>query len=102
MNVGDLKRALEDLDDDLEVRWASQPSWPFEWEISDVQVFDLNQDQEDENAEFEEPSVHENPDSAGDEDGYDYVEPNEIVYLVEGNQIGYLPGYVKKGLGWGR
>lgn len=75
MNVRDLKRFLEDVDDDVEVRFASQPNWPFEYSIDDVQVVDLN-----------------------GEDGEE--EPNEVVYLTEGSQIGYLPGVVSRAIGW--
>lgn len=84
MNVRNLKRFLEYLPDDIEIRFASQPNWPFEYSIEDVYVVDLNEGDEYYNEESEEEEV----------------EPNEVVYLVEGNQLGYLPHVVKKSIGW--
>ncbi len=90
MTVGELKEMLEDLDDAMEVRLAHQPSWPFEYSIRDGLVMDIKGcDPED------------LPET--DMDGSRFVddhEPEEILYLVEGRQIGYLPGVVSKALGW--
>ena len=36
MTVSELKEILEHYDDDMEVRFASQPSWPFEYSILDA------------------------------------------------------------------
>ena len=81
MTVGELKEMLEDLDDDMEVRLAHQPSWPFEYSISNGQVVDVNEpDEDDEEAEEK--------------------EPREILYLIEGSQLGYLPGIVSQAIGW--
>jgi len=85
MNVRDLKNVLEDLDDDMEVRFASQPNWPFEYSITDAVVIDLSEEYYEDD---EEEKI--NPDA----------EPNEIVYLVEGQQLGYLPGLVSNKIGW--
>jgi hypothetical protein len=64
MTVGELKEALQSLDDDAEVHLAMQPSWPMEYAV-------------------------------------DYVLPtDDAVYLVELEQIGYLPGDVAAQLGW--
>jgi hypothetical protein len=84
MNVGDLKRLLEDVDDDAEVRFASQPSWPFEYSIADVHEHWPGG-----------PSPY--PD---EEPGYDEFEDNPVVYLVEGRQLAYLPGDVARDIGW--
>jgi hypothetical protein len=83
MNVGDLKTFLEDLDDDLEVRFASQPAWPFEYDIQDIQIVDLNENSTDEEIEDEEDKS-----------------PYDVVYLIEGSQLGYLPSIVKDIIGW--
>jgi hypothetical protein len=72
MTVQELMDLLEDLDPEAEVRMAQQPSWPFEYSISDVMQ----------------------PEPPAEED-----RPN-VVYLVEGSQLGYLPGYVTEDLGW--
>ena len=85
MNIRDLKNIIEDLDDDMEVRFASQPSWPFEYSIYDAYVIDLNVEYDPEDDEY-----LENEDD----------EPKDILYLVEGSQIGYLPGIVAREIGW--
>ena len=36
MTVEELKEQLEMLDPDMEIRFASQPSWPFEYSINDI------------------------------------------------------------------
>lgn len=33
MTVGELKEILDRIDDDKEIRFTSQPSWPFEYSI---------------------------------------------------------------------
>ncbi|MDP3453210.1 MAG: hypothetical protein Q8R90_09670 [Bacteroidales bacterium] len=74
MTVQQLIEELEGMNPEAEVRFASQPSWPFEYSIDSVAVS--------------------NPEAEFD------FEPAEVVYLVEGNQIGYLPGHVKEEIGW--
>ena len=68
MTVSELKEILEYYDDDIEVRFASQPKWPFEYSILDAVM--VNVDEED------------------------------VIYLEEGRQLGYLPGEAKEELGW--
>lgn len=65
---------LEDVNPEAEVRFASQPSWPFEYSVAGV--VGISSDEEDDRTDV------------------------ETVYLVEGNQIGYLPGEVKDEIGW--
>ncbi len=36
MTVGQLKEVLEYYNEDMEVRFASQPNWPFEYSINDA------------------------------------------------------------------
>jgi hypothetical protein len=62
MRVDDLMMELERFDPDTEIRIASQPSWPFEYTIKGV--VDGN---ELENEEYA-----------------------NVVYLVEGTQLGYF------------
>jgi hypothetical protein len=64
MTVEELIEELEQLDPEAEVRWASQPSWPFEYDCAGVQ------------------------------------EVEGKVWLIEGKQLGYLPGEVKDSIGW--
>jgi hypothetical protein len=59
--VGDLKAELESFDDEMEVRFVSQPSWPFEYSVENI--------------------VH------GDD--MENEKYHGKVYLVEGSQIGY-------------
>lgn len=90
MTVGELKELLQYLDDDMEVRLAHQPSWPFEYSIREGIVVDVNGCDPDELPET-------------DMEGSRFVdehEEKEILYLAEGRQLGYLPGVVTSALGW--
>ena len=85
MVVKELIEMLEGMDQDAVVLFASQPAWPFEYSIRDVvEVYPPDEDEADEDAEL--------PD-LGDE-------PTSVVYLVEGTQLGYLPGHVASEIGW--
>jgi hypothetical protein len=68
MTVSELKRILEHYDDDMEVRFASQPNWPFEYSILDAVLA--------------------------------HVDEEDVIYLEEGQQLGYLPREAKEELGW--
>jgi hypothetical protein len=74
MTVRQLIEELEFMNQDVEIRFASQPSWPFEYSIDDVI-----------DAEIENPRTG---------------EAEEVVYLAEGRQIGYLPSEAKNELMW--
>jgi hypothetical protein len=100
MNVYDLKQILEGMDDDVEVRWAAQPAWPFEYDIHDAVEIELDEDEDDED---------EDEDSEGcdcgcpgcdcDSDKKKKVK-KKVLYLTEGDQLGYLPTQVSKEIGW--
>ena len=75
MTVIELKEALEGLPDEAEVRLAMQPSWPFEYSISDVVPLE--------------------PDEEAPADEYEV----KVVYLTEGSQLGYLPGEASEAIG---
>lgn len=82
MTVEELIEALSGLPPETEVRFAHQPSWPFEYSISDLHVAY--------------PS-----DSEDDDDGEPLDRPGEVVaYLVEEQQLNYLPGAVSRAIGW--
>jgi hypothetical protein len=84
MTVKQLIRQLEDFNPDSEVRLAIQPSWPFEHFIGNVVSVELTDEDADE-----------------DEEVPDYTNTaEEIVYIGEGSQIGYLPGRASSQLGW--
>ena len=81
ITVGQLKEALEDYDDDLEVRFASQPNWPFEYSIRRFLVERLQLVEDDEEAAQAMISFDEERDGPG--------APKNCVFLVEGHQICY-------------
>ena len=68
MKVSELKEILEHYDDDMEVRFASQPNWPFEYSILDAVMA--------------------------------HVDEEDVIYLEEGQQLGYLHREAKEELGW--
>ena len=68
MTVSELKEILEHYDDNMEVRFASQPNWPFEYSILDAVLA--------------------------------HVDEEDVIYLEEGQQLGYLPREAKEELGW--
>lgn len=96
MTVGELKNLLDGLDDDIEVRFASQPSWPFEYSIEGVYVVEDPTAPVDDGDDDEDGSV-ELKTSIGQDD-----EVETVVYLAEGRQLGYLPGRAVRELGWSR
>ena len=73
MTVQELIEELKYMDGDATVRFASQPSWPFEYSIYGVV----------------QTTVKDNKDNEID-----------MVYLEEGRQVGYLPAEAKEELGW--
>jgi hypothetical protein len=76
MTVDELREVLEDIEDgDMQVRFAHQPNWPLEYRVESAVVID----------------------DVFDEDS---DEEQTILYLAEGEQLGYLPGPVTEHLGW--
>jgi len=73
MTVRELIEELKYMDEDATVRFASQPSWPFEYSIYGVVQTTVKDSRDNE---------------------------EDIVYLEEGVQIGYLPSEAKEELGW--
>lgn len=113
MTLSELIQTLQDIQDDQvdgvdpEVRLASQPSWPFEWSISNV-VEIADPESEDLVSLQDELSETEDEDAAREimdriDDIMERSKQNgPVVYLAEGTQLGYLPGVVAAELGWGR
>lgn len=78
MNVGELKDLLEGLDDEVEVRLMTQPSWPFEYSVAGTILWsELS-------GEFHPADV-----SIDAEDKCEMDSSEDILYLVEGTQLGY-------------
>lgn len=90
MNICELIGMLEDLreqnGDECDVFIAEQPSWPFENEIAGVVVADR--------------AMEDEIDEAGGSRNVEYdpwtrdVE-DPVIYILEGQQNQYLPGYAK-------
>jgi hypothetical protein len=78
MKVADLIQILEDLPEDAEVRFAQQPNYPFEYSVGCAVLLD-----------YAERDANEND-----------VPAEPVVYLVEGRQLGYLPGFACREIGW--
>ena len=57
MNVGELREALEGLDDEIVVRIASQPNWPLAFEVRSIvtpgDVVDYHENVDEDEADFE-------------------------------------------------
>lgn len=103
MTIGELIERLEEakdaLGEDVEVRYASQPSWPFENNIREVHILGK--------ADRRELAIDAMREEGMDEDeikeNFDEEElenTEDVVYLEEGFQIGYLPGEAKDHIGW--
>ena len=73
MTVRELIEELRLMDQDAKVRFASQPSWPFEYSIYGVVQTTVKDSRDNE---------------------------IDMVYLEEGRQVGYLPSEAKDELGW--
>jgi hypothetical protein len=82
MKVGQLIEMLEQMPEDAEVMLAQQPSWPFEYSLGDVVM------------------VGPDADNQLDDDDEDDRPDENIVYLVEGSQTRYLPGFARNAVGW--
>ncbi len=90
MTVGEMKELLEDMDDEMEVRIAHQPSWPLQYTVGDVidaPIFDLD-------------------DLEDDPENDEVIVPDDcerVAYIVEGSQHHedpYLPYSVRSAIGW--
>lgn len=99
MTVAELMELLEDMDESAEVRLAHQPSWALEYGVGEVVSL----------AEAE-PVTGCCSASFVVVDGVEVCEACEepavaaevpnVVYIAEGNQLGYLPGQASAALGW--
>ena len=103
MTINELIEELEYMKEmcseggNTEIRFAAQPSWPFEYSVSSVLAMTQTLREQTLRAEML-------------EEGYSGEEINEnlcdldispdVVYLVEGSQLGYLPSDVKNECGW--
>ena len=72
--IEEMEWAIEQNKGDVEVRFASQPKWPFEYSIDTAVTIEV----EDKNSD----------------------EKEKIVYLSEGTQLGYLNEDAAREIGW--
>ena len=111
MKITDLIEQLEEiaeLNPNAEVRYASQPSYPFENSIREVLSWDKETmiDAEIEGIERcikedgEEPMSYEEIKALARENLEYGGGCDPVVYLAEGSQIGYLPEGPTEALGW--
>ena len=102
MTIDELIEVLEEMKEttsgEAECRFASQPSWPFEYSIRDVHASSAETRRELREAEMEEEGL--TPDEIEDWFDENEDEDEDVVYLEEGTQLGYLPGNVKELIGW--
>ena len=89
MTLSELIETLTDLQrehgDQVPVRLAHQPNWPFELSISAVEAVNVAGPDEDDRDVARD--ILADPESV-------------VVYIAEGSQIGYLPGVASQALGW--
>lgn len=101
MTISELIENLEELrdeyGDETEVRFASQPRYPFEYEISEV--VGVSAEAEREVLRLEMSLEGATPEEI-EEELSDVEDTDPIVYLAEGSQIGYLPEAATEALGW--
>ena len=108
MKVQQLMEMLEECDPNAEVRYASQPSYPFENSIREVLSWDketmidmemesIQQAIEEDGAE---PMSYEDKRALAKDNIEHGGECEPVVYLAEGSQIGYLPEGPTEALGW--
>lgn len=107
MNIREMIEQLEEIaqahGDEIEVRIAEQPHWPFENSISQIVAVNLSEEtcevcqgsQEDDDG-----NKCDNCDGSGIYREENKTEDEFFVYIAEGQQIGYLPGAVSSELGW--
>ena len=108
MKVQELIEMLEECDPNAEVRYASQPSYPFEnsirevlsWDketMIDMEIENIQQAIEEDGAE---PMSYEDKKALAEDNLEHGGGCTPVVYLAEGSQIGYLPEGPKEALGW--
>jgi hypothetical protein len=102
MTIDELIEVLEEIKEatggEAECRFASQPSYPFEYSIRDVHASSAETRRELHEAAMEEEGL--TPDEIEEWFDENEDEDEDVVYLEEGTQIGYLPSAAKELIGW--
>lgn len=110
MTVRELKERLEEVEDDVEVRLAFQPAWPFEHSISEVVEVTPGSELYGVVTEDGAVAMRDGREEPEEVEGFDSIDEatawiedqkgEPVLYLAEGPQIGYLPGAASAALGW--
>ncbi len=93
MTVEDLIDMLQDQPQDAEVRLAIQPRWAFEHSIAGVAGPDEIKNQLKDEFEFDDNDGDDDDEADALEAEIDRID--NVVYIGEGRQIGYLPSGAK-------
>ena len=103
MTVQELIETLEDIKEQVgenaQVLYASQPAWPFENSIYGVHALTKETRKEMAIEAMREEGMDED-DIKENLDEEELEQEEDVVYLEEGGQIGYLPGEAKDLIGW--
>jgi len=92
MTIRDLKVAIEDLGDELEVRIMSQDNWPFENSVANMicaSEIELEDEESSWDGEGEPPPFIDPGHYQPKPRRYSNQAPEDAFYLVEGHQLGY-------------
>lgn len=103
MTVQQLIEELEGMNPEAEVRFASQPNWPFEYSINRVVEVQPETERDIANDLLDEgmaDSMEEALEMAEQKMLQSSPSETSVVYLEEGSQLGYLPQKVRNEIGW--
>ena len=110
MDMGDLRNFMEEnehLSDDVEVRLATQPTWPYEYTVGAPVVAEFAYYETEEYREIDDalsnsddPEEQKELQAQLEKFAEEWEEKEPIVYFPERRQLSYLPGEVRNLLGW--
>jgi hypothetical protein len=104
MNIAQLIETLEDIKEQVgentEVRFASQPNWPFEYSIRDVHPLTKEERRDRAEEELRDQGMGQEEINEYMADNQEGLDGEDVVYLEEGSQLGYLPDEAREILGW--
>jgi len=77
---------------------AQQPSWPFEYSVGRIEAVDMNEPDEDDYEGID--PEDDSPEANEARQAQRTKEPEIVIFIGEGSQLGYLPGAARRGLDW--
>lgn len=103
--VAELIELLQDMPQDAPIKFASQPSWPFEYSIGEVYHHAAPDTMDHATFEALDDDAQERAEEQADEGRLVFLNegedaPVDVVFLVEGSQLGYLTEGVSRNIGW--